>query len=316
MCFFIPSCVRRRARASLIMTCLAAGLSLAMPLASTCSATTITFIDSGTSAAGTPLLVSAKIDTAADAGGPNNALKITLRSFGAPTVAKADVLSSFYFNIADPNTGIRPTLTYVSGSGQAFEVRTIGIDSAVSWSPNLVTTGGTWTTSGTGAGNPSNLVAIKDFNEGWQFKTLSPPPAYPGLGFGIGTVGNSDIGDFIPSIPEGFNGKVIRGTDPASMINLGIYSTGTGTDITPDGGLDGWRLVRTEAVFTFTSSADLDSLTQTWVQGDVAFGFGTGPDTVLLPEPGSLSIAAIGGLVAAGWRMRRRQRQAALESRP
>lgn len=310
MCFFIPSCVRHFARASLTMTCLAASLSLAM-LAPTCSATTITFTETGTSTAGTPLLVSARLDTAADAGGPNNALRITLRSFGAPTVAKADVLSSFYFNIADPDTGIRPMLTYVSGSGQAYEVRTIGTDAAVSWSPNLVTTGGTWTTSGTGAGNPSNLVAVQDFNEGWQFKTLSPPPAYPGLGFGIGTVGNSDIGDFVPSIPEGFNGKVIRGTDPASMINLGIYSTGTGTDITPDGGLDGWRLVRTEAVFTFTSSEDLDSLTQSWVQGDVTFGFGTGPDSVLLPEPGSLSIAAIGGLVAAGWRLRRRQRRAA-----
>ena len=90
------------------------------------------------------------------------------------------------------------------------------------------------------------------------------------------------------------------------MINLGIYSTGTGTDITPNGGLDLSRLVRTEAVFTFTSSKDLDSLTQTWVQGNVTFGFGTGPDTVLLPEPGSLSIADLGGLVAAGWHLRSR----------
>jgi acetylornithine deacetylase/succinyl-diaminopimelate desuccinylase-like protein len=29
-------------------------------------------------------------------------------------------------------------------------------------------------------------VAVKDFNEGWQFKTLAPPPAYSGLGFGTG----------------------------------------------------------------------------------------------------------------------------------
>jgi hypothetical protein len=92
------------------------------------------------------------------------------------------------------------------------------------------------------------------------------------------------------------------------MINLGIYSTGTGTDITPNGGLNGGRLVRTEAVFTFESSKALDSLDQTWVQGNVTFGFGTGPETVLLPEPGSLSIAAIGFLLAAGWRVRRRHR--------
>jgi hypothetical protein len=84
--------------------------------------------------------------------------------------------------------------------------------------------------------------------------------------------------------------------------SLGIYSMGSGTDITANGGLDFSRLVRTEAVFLFTSSQDLDSLSDTWVQGGVAFGFGTGPDLVLLPEPGSLSIAALGGLVAAGWR--------------
>jgi hypothetical protein len=287
----------------------AASLPLVLILASACAATTITFSESGVSTAGTPLLVSARLDTAADAGGPANLLKITLRSFGAPTVAKADVLSSFYFNIADPNTGIRPMLTYISGSGQAYEVRTVGADVPVSWKPNLLTSSGTWTTTGPAAGNLSNLVAVKDFNEGWQFKTLTPPPAYPGLGFGIGTVGNSKIGDFIPGATEGFDGKVIRGTDPSWMINLGIYSTGTGTDITPNGGLDGGRLVRTEAVFTFESSKALDSLDQTWVQGNVTFGFGTGPDQVFLPEPGSLSIAAIGGVLAAAWRMPRRHRR-------
>ena len=311
MCSFIPSFVRRFHVPFLATTCLGASLSLALLLASTCSATTITFTEAGTSTEGTPLLVSARLDTAGDAGGGPNLLKITLRSFGAPTVAKADVLSSFYFNIANPSTGIRPTLTYQSGSGQAYEVRTVGADTGVSWTPNLLTSGGAWTTSGTGAGNLSNLVAAKDFNEGWQFMTLTPPPAYPGLGFGIGTVGNSAIGDFIPGATEGFNGKVIRGTTPESMINLGIYSTGMGTDISPNGGLDGARLVRTEAVFLFTSSEALDSFTDTWVQGNVTFGFGTGPDLVLLPEPGSLSIAAVGGLLAAGWRLRSRPRQAA-----
>jgi hypothetical protein len=286
-------------------------ITAVMLCAATSFATTITFTEAGTSTAGTPLLVSARLDTAADAGGPNNALKITLRSFGAPTKARADVLSSFYFNIADPNGGVRPTLTYVSGSGQAYEVLASGSDKAVSWSPNLLASSGTWTTSGTGVGASSNLVAIQNFNEGWQFKTLTPPPAYPGLGFGIGTVGNSDIGLFIPGASgstSGFNGPVVSGTAPASMINLGIYSTGTGLDIVPDGGLDGSRLVRSEAVFYFTSDRDLDSLTQTWVQGNVTFGFGTNPDSVLLPEPASLSMAALGGLVAAGGLLRGRRR--------
>jgi len=91
-------------------------------VALTASATTITFNDGGLSATGTSLTVSATLATAADAGGPDNALMITLRSFGAPTVSKADVLSSFYFNLANPTTGIRPVLTYVSGAGQAYEV--------------------------------------------------------------------------------------------------------------------------------------------------------------------------------------------------
>lgn len=281
---------------------------LGLLLPSTCPATTITFTESGVSALGTPLLVSAKLETAADAGGPNNLLRITLTSSGAPTVGKDDVLTSFYFNIVDPNTGIRPTLTYVSGSGQAYEVRTTGTDPAVSWSPNLMSGTGMWTTSGAAAGNPSNLVAVADANEGWQFKTLSPPPAFPGLGFGIGTVGNSTIGDFIPGATEGFTPQVVSGTLADSMINLGISSTGTGTDIVPNGGLDGKRLVRSQAVFTFTSDKDLDSLTQTWVQGNVTFGFGTSPSTVLFPEPSGVAAAAVGGLLASVWQIRRKAR--------
>lgn len=282
-------------------------LSLVVFLTSTCSGTTITFTEAGVSALGTPLLVSARLDTAADAGGPNNLLRITLRSFGAPTIGKADVLSSFYFNVSDPDTGIRPALTYLSGSGQAYEVLKSGTDAAVSWSPNLVSGTGTWTTSGPGTTAPSNLVARLNSNEGWQFKTLSTPIA-AGLDFGIGTVGNSELDLFFPDATEGFTPQVVSGTLRDSMINLGIYSSGTGTDIVPDGGLDGKRLVRTEAVFTFTSDMDLDSLTETWIQGNVVFGFGTGPDTVLLPEPATPAVAAAGIAVAAGLRMRRKSR--------
>jgi len=307
----VSSFLHRRLRVRFVPACTAALLLAALFPASPCSATTITFTESGVSAAGTPLLVSARLDTAADAGGPNNTLKITLRSFGPATVHPADVLTSFYFNLAEPGTGDRPTLTYVAGSGQAYEVRTRGTDAAVSWTPNLASGAGIWKTSGSAASNPSDLVATLKFNEGWQFKTFDPPPAFPALGFGIGTVGNSNIGDLVPGSTQTFDGPVVTGTAPRSMINLGIYSTGTGTatDINPVPGLDGARLVRTEAVFSFTSDKDLDSLTTTWVQGNVTFGFSTSPDSVLLPEPGSLSIAALGGvLAAAGLQMRRRKR--------
>jgi len=57
MCSFIPSFVRRFHVPFLATTCLGASLSLALLLASTCSATTITFTEAGTSTEGTPLLV-------------------------------------------------------------------------------------------------------------------------------------------------------------------------------------------------------------------------------------------------------------------
>jgi len=290
------SCLRRVLAHALPAAACATAL-----LVTTASATTVTFTESGVSAAGTPLSVSATLATAADAGGPANALKITLRSFGAPTKHAADVLSSFYFNLADPSDGVRPILTYLSGSGSAWEVHAgAANDTPVSWAPP------TWTP---GSSDPSDLVAVNDFDEGWQFKTISPPPAYPGLGFGIGTVGNSDIASFIPGATGTFDGKVVSGMAPGSMINLGIYSVGGGLDIDPVGVLDGARLVRTEAVFTFSADKDLSSLTDTWVQGNVTFGFGTGPDTVLLPEPGTLPMLAGAGVVALGWGARLRNRR-------
>lgn len=290
-------------RRVLATTIPAAACATALLLAEPVSATTITFTESGVSADGTPLTVSATLATAADAGGPANALKITLRNFGAPSKHASDILSSFYFNLADPSDGIRPTLTYLSGSGRAWEVHAgAANDTPYSWTPQ------TWTPGST---LPSDLVAKNDFDEGWQFIAVTPPPAYPGLGFGIGTVGNSNIGTLIPGATGTFDGKVVRGTEPGSMINLGIYSVGSGSDIDPVGVLAGARLLQTEAVFMFRADKDLSSLTDTWVQGNVTFGFGTGPDTVLLPEPGTLPMLASAGIVALGWVARLRKRRGA-----
>lgn len=285
----------RRACASAALVIL--GLALPAPA----RAAKMTFFDVGISPKGTPLEVSATLATGTDAWGPDNALRITLASYGAPTRYAVDVLTSFYFDLLDPLSGTRPKLTYVSGTGAAFEVRSgSGNDRPVSWTPQ------TWTPGSTAA---SNLVALRDFDEGWQFKMFDPPPAYRFLSFGIGTVGNSGIDDFFPGVSASFDGKVVRGTAPASMINLGIYSVGGGSDINPAGVLDGARLIRTMATFEFLADRNLTNVSTKWVPQGVAFGFGTNPELILLPEPDTLPMAAatvIGGVL---WRLLRRRRR-------
>lgn len=284
-------------------------------------ATTITLDEFGYSTLGTYLHVSATLSTQygsdpndQSGSGEKHYLKVVLRSFGAPTVGKADVLSSFYFNLADPESPFnRPSdLSLISGSGRAYQVNKNAADTAVSWSPQ------TWSTSGTAATAPSNLVAKVNLDGGWQFKSQIPPQAAPSLGFGIGTVGNSNITDFVPT-GFGFDGNVVRGNTPGDMINLGIYSDGTTdvlnlTDINPNGGLSGSRLIKTEATFMFyTPLFDLLAVTgESWVQDNVTWGFGTGPETVFLPEPGTLPMLATAGLFPFGWFARRAMRRRGL----
>lgn len=275
--------------------------ALVMLLPGTSSAAIMTFFDQALSTTGTPLKVSATLATAADAGGPDNSLKLTLRSYGAATKHPADVLTSFYFTLVDPATGTRANLTYDSGTGSAFELHAGPADDVpVSWTPQ------TWTPNST---TPSNLVATNDYDEGWQFKMFTPPDDFPFLAFGIGTVGNSDIGLFFPGAATTFDPKVVRGIDPGSMINLGIYSVGDGTDIEGASGLEGHSLVRSEAAFYFTADRSLAYASKQWTGETVAFGFGTNPELVLLPEPGTLPMVAIASLVPLiGLARRRMQR--------
>lgn len=281
----------------------ACAAALLLPLSGISSAAVMTFFDTALSTKGTPLDVSATLATAADAGGPDNALTLTLRSYGAATKHPADVLTSFYFTLVDPTTGTRAKLTYESGTGSAFELHTgPANDIPVSWTPQ------TWTANST---TPSNLVAENDYDEGWQFKMFTPPADAPFLAFGIGTVANSDIALFFPGADTTFDSKVVRGTAPGSMINLGIYSTGGGTDIEDAPGLEGHSLIRSEAVFRFSADMSLASASRAWTGQTVAFGFGTNPDLILLPEPGTLPMVAAASVIplaglARRW-MRRQQ---------
>jgi hypothetical protein len=239
--------------------------------------------------------------------GTDTTLTIDLANLGPASRKASDILTSFYFDVVDPTTGKRPGLAWQSAVGQAYKVTASGTDQPVSWTPQTLTQGST---------NPSNLVAVNRGDQGWQFKTFTPPVAVPPtLGFGIGTVGNSGLA----SKGLNFDGNVVSGAGPGNtMINLGIYSNGGGTGgIVATVGIVDNFLIRNHATFTFqltgTDVTSLNGFDATWVQGNVMWGFGTAPETVLVPEPGGIAMAAIGGLAWVGWLARRgiRRRAAA-----
>lgn len=267
------------------------------------SAGQVTITDSGTSVEGYPLSVRTVLS------GTGTTLTVDLFNEGPASSKINNILSSFYFDLVDPMSGQRPQLVYASGSGQAFTVTTSGTDHPVSWSPQTLTPN---------SSAPSNLMAVNNGDQGWQFKSFSPPATVPDtLAFGIGTVGNSSLKP--PAIPKDitFNGAVVSGTDQgATMINLGIYSLGSGSTgiVATDGIIDNF-LIRNTARFTFqltgTSVASLDAFDGSWVGGRVAFGFGTNPDTLLLPEPQAGMLIAAAVAAGIGCVMRRPGRHAA-----
>ena len=264
----------------------------------------VTFTESGISGAGNPITVSATLTTS------GTTLSIELSNIGPKTKAAADVLTSFYFGLADPTDGLRPSLTYLLATGTACLVRADGNDAFVSWQTvpqqKLFT-------SGTAALAPSNLVARVNGDSGWQFRAFDN--VAPQLGFGIGTVANSAIASVAGPDYAGatFDPKIVSqsGSPGQTMINLGIYSNGNQPlpgDIVPDGKLEESVLVNSRALFVFGSSKKLDSFSESWVQGNVTFGFGTGPTTVLLPEPDGIAMAAIASVAGLGWLAVRRRR--------
>jgi len=280
-------------RSSRFLTCLSAAALVLVPLALSADASTVTFIESGTSIDGYPLSVRA------DLTGSGTTLTIDLYNQGPASRKVTDILTSFYFNIANPDTGVRPVLTYVSGSGQAYKVTTSGTDQPVSWTPQTLTGSST---------APSNLIAQFNGDQGWQFRSFTTPVTIPPtLGFGIGTVGNSSL------TPQGinFNGNIVSGTDQGrTMINLGIYSLGTGTTgiVATDGIIDNF-LVRNHAQFTFSvvgGITDLNPFNAEWVGGNVTWGFGTAPETLFLPEPQAITLVAVAAAAGIGWFATRR----------
>lgn len=284
--------------------CLAAAVLAIASMARPAHATSVTFIESGTAIDGHPLAVRAVLT------GTGTTLTIDLFNEGPASRNANDILGSFYFNIADPVTGKRPQLTVVSGSGRAYKVTTSGTDQPVSWTPQSLTLN---------SSSSSNLVAVNNGDQGWQFKTFdSPATIPPALGFGLGTVGNSSL--VPPGFPNdvSFTGTVVSGTDQGrTMINLGIYSLGSGTSgiVATDGIIDNF-LIRNHAEFTFavtgTEITSLNPFDASWVGGNVTFGFGTAPSTLFLPEPRATVIVAAAAAAGIGfYALRPRHRRAA-----
>lgn len=280
-------------RSSRFLTCMSAAVLAVVPLATSANATTVTFIESGTSIDGHPLSVRAVLT------GTGNTLTIDLYNEGPASQRKTDMLTSFYFNIADPVSGVRPVLTYASAAGLAYAVNKTGIhqDQPVSWTPQTLTGSSTV---------PSNLIAVNPGDQGWQFKSFATPVTIPPtLGFGIGTVGNSALA------PQGinFDGNVVKGMDAASMINLGIYSDGGWSGLLPANGFKDNFLIRNHAQFTFRvvgGITDLNPFDADWVGGNVTWGFGTAPETLFLPEPEAATLVAVAAAAGIGWFTMRR----------
>ena len=161
----------------------------------------------GFSGVGTPVSFHANLSIAGDI------LTIQLYNDSTQSLAPADVLSSYYFDIVN-GSNARPTMTYQSATGDV------------------------WLTSRT---HPdvlqqanANLMALAPGDNTWQFRTMNNA-LNPFLGFGLGTVGNSSLA------PNNFNGNIVGGLD---------YSIYAG-DVTTQN-LNNTLLVKDHITFTFS----------------------------------------------------------------
>lgn len=275
---------------SLLLSTIAAALAVAaVACAPRPAAGGTIFAASGTSRLGHPVQFRAELTIT------DNHLEIVLENLSPKDTTDADdVLTSFYFDIW--NGTERPTLTYQSASGFVYQVnKGLNNDVAVYYTPPMPPVPAT--------DKESNLVAQDRGDASWQFLAMDPAYA-PHLGFGIGTVANNGLS------PNGFTPSVV-GPAGNDYINFGIYrlnDTKTG-DIDPNGVLNKKYLVQNRATFHFIGAKG-------YGQGDIrpqaAFGLGTAPDSiVVVPEPGTIVIAA-GGLMIAAWGVRRRVGQASV----
>lgn len=226
-------------------------ISICMGLVSPALYATLTIEASGFSIEGTSVSFKAEFTISGDD------LRIVLTNTSpSDSLYQADVLGSFYFDIMD-SEGIRPTLTFTEATGDLWTVKSGPEDDAL------------YTAS-------ADLMVL-DGDMGWIFKPMDP--AYsPFLGFGIGTVGNSN------STPNNFPGM--------DGIETGIY-TGEVIGASLGDQEAGRLLVKDSATFTFSG---INGYFEDDISSYVAFGLGTAPDS-FIPEPATLALLGLGGMV-------------------
>jgi hypothetical protein len=137
---------------------------------------TVTYTASGSSATGRPVSYSADLTISGD--------WLTVQLFNTSTVPSADpadLLSSFFFDIAD--SGNRPTLTFVSAVGDVWRTQMSLPDVLQTANQNL------------------KVVVAGD---SWEYRSLDETQN-PFFSFGIGTVGNSGLA------PNNFHGNIVDG---------------------------------------------------------------------------------------------------------
>lgn len=256
----------------------------------------VTFFASGTSAEGTPVAMQADFTLA------GTSLTLVLSNVSpTPSVHAADVLSSFYFDIV--KDGVRPALGYTSAQGMVWQVKSASPDVPINSKPSPIfgQTPHITVATGTVAHVPSDLRALKNVDQTWQFKSMDAA-ASPFLGFGLGTVGNSGFGS------NGFSPWIV-GPPGNDFIAFGIYKNSL---VMPQGKpMQDQYLVRDTATFVFTSP-QLANYTTADIAPRVVFGLGTGPDSIFaVPEPAGLAGLAGAAVWAVGWGAVRRRRAAA-----
>jgi hypothetical protein len=211
----------------------------------------IAFTASGTSAKGVDVTFEAELTISGDM-----LTVILINNSPVDSLNPDDLLGSFYFDIFN-DSNIRPMLTYSSATGDTYKGVKNGADILL--------------------GTDANIQAFVANDDSWQFKTFNAE-LNPFLGFGIGTVGNSNLS------PNGFDGNIVDGVDFA------IYKG----DITTQPLVNPDHLVKDMATFTFTG---LTGFTEADINPSFAFGLGTAPDSLLTPEPVSIWLLGLGSLV-------------------